>query len=102
MVEKESEEREAQLWELGESDSSITVEDIIYLVETGFKTCEDFCESRYFAGEGRCSCIRETFPTPEHYKLYERLRKDYGEIFHLLITAKALDELIKGNRNDNE
>jgi hypothetical protein len=103
-----SKERKEALIYRGSTDPEVymTVDDLVSLACKGFSPCEkdslatgDCCLSRKYSGDDACQCIRNIFPTPEYYELYQRLREYYldnlGKGFLLKIAGETIQENIK-------
>ena len=74
MIDQFDEMRKAKEWTHKESDDGMTVDDMAEIVIKGFGHCEEVCWSREFCGEDVCACVRDVFPTPQHYGLYKEAR----------------------------
>ncbi len=79
------------------AEGKMLTKNLIRLAIDGHQQCEEYCISRdskkYGVGKDGCACIRETFPTPDHYKVYREMRRVYQEKESLL----QLNEIIYGN-----
>jgi len=84
------EENEANLWNSTSSRGTITWKDISKMAISKLETCEGFCESREISGEDSCFCIRNRFPTPDHYKLYKATRRRYEKMLNAGLAIKAV------------
>lgn len=82
----------AELWEQGTSEEPLDITHIADMAVIGVSQCEEFCSSREVCGEHRCICIRDAFPTPEHYHLYLLMRRQYTELVALGIASTAFEE----------
>lgn len=85
-----------ELWESPYNEEKMDIEELIDLVTEGFYQCEGFCPSKSQYGCDRCECVRNTFPTPEHYTMYLKLREGYLSMVDVAITARHTKE----NLND--
>ena len=91
--------REAEDWKVDAGPGVyMNVHELVTLAIRGFATCKedslktgDFCASRKYCGEDACNCIRASFPAPEYYELYLRLRE-----YYLHNVGEALLEKIAG------
>ena len=86
-----------RMWVAGYFDVGMTLEEIIEIIKTGFKLCEnpeEQCDSGGITGKN-CRCIRLRFPTPEHYELYKAIRKSYEKEWAINVLAEAIGEPIK-------
>ena len=90
------EENEANLWNSTASNKNITWKDISLMAINKLETCEGYCESREISGEDACFCIRNRFPSPEHYKLYKATRKRYEKMLNAGLALKAVSTRLKG------
>lgn len=75
---------EAEIWLAGDDDTSMLHDDLIHLAKVGFNKCKeddcttgDFCPSRKYCPDDACYCVRQIFPTPEHYDYYLKARAFY-------------------------
>ena len=101
MIDIENDKRLALLWESEISTGSMSVNDIAYLAKTGIEYCDGYCPSRDITGADRCRCIRERFPSPEHYKLYQEARNRFEDLLKLAVVGKAASlEAIEELDND--
>ena len=82
----------AELWERGTSEEPLDLTHIADMAVIGVSQCEEHCSSRQVCGEDRCICIRDAFPTPEHYQLYLLMRRQYTELLSLGIASTAFEE----------
>ena len=65
----------AKEWEAGDTEEGMTVEQMADIVIRGFGNCgEEFCISREACSEDSCACIRDLFPTPQHFEVYKEAR----------------------------
>ena len=85
----------------------MTIDSLVTLAIKGFSTCPDdslktgdYCASRKISGYDACECIRNTFPTPEYYELYLRLRNYYLQNVGRTLLAKIAGEVIGENNNE--
>ena len=81
---------EAEAWESPANDEALDIRRICDLAITGFEPCKDFCSSRETVGEHRCLCVRQTFPTPEHYELYLATRSKFKDLLAAGICSTVL------------
>lgn len=82
----------AELWEQGTSEEPLDLTHLADMAVIGVNQCEEHCSSREVCGEDSCICIRDAFPTPEHYHLYLLMRRQYTELLALGIASKAFDK----------
>ena len=65
----------AKVWEKGDTEEGMSVEQMADIVIRGFGNCgEEFCISKGACGEDSCACVRELFPTPQHFEFYKEAR----------------------------
>jgi len=89
MLNPETEKRNVDYWERGDSGYNITISDLVTLAVVGFEKCDDTdCHSRRYSGEDRCKCIRSIFPHPVYYDLYLELRD-------IVFQAEIYNELME-------
>ena len=81
------EEFEAHVWELEESEETLSIKEISTIARTGISYCEEECSSRNIVGQERCKCVRERFPTPSHYKLYLKCRDHFQQMLDINLLA---------------
>jgi hypothetical protein len=89
IYDKNKEIAESEAW-LERVEGYMSHEKLIYLTATGFDECTNACSSRDYSKDGMCACIREAFPTLEHYNLYNALSSEFGD----LVLAKMFADLI--------
>ena len=79
-------------WEEGFFDKGITLEEMGDLIVSGFKECAkpEECDSRIMSGES-CKCIRQNFPSPEHFEFYKVVMKDFLKEKALALLARAVE-----------
>lgn len=65
-------------WRINDPEP-LSIEEMVRLAVSGFKTCKHRCWSRTVSGSYACRCIRETFPGPEDYRTYLVARNYYIE-----------------------
>ena len=90
IIDIKKDEEEATRWERGDTEEALSIEEIASVATTGLTFCKDYCPSREYTGENRCKCIRERFPTPEHYELYLIARDKYLKMLAISIMAEAV------------
>ena len=78
-------------WLRGDSNETLSFEEITMLAKHGLGRCGDFCFSRSICGDNACACVRNTFPTPQHYEVYLDARN-----FYLNALAKAAFAALMG------
>lgn len=89
-------------WLEGDAAETLSVEEITLLAKHGLGRCEDFCFSRSVCGEDACACVRNTFPTPQHYEVYQDARNFYLNALAKAAFAALVGEGIKnGETYDN-
>lgn len=93
---------EAESWEQGTSTEALDLTHINDLAILGVGCTDDYCPSREACGEHRCICIREAFPTPEHYHLYLTIREQYKGIVALGLATRANKEKEEGDKEWTE
>ena len=71
------ETQEVEQWMEGNTEGSLTTEELLELVVRGHGVCEHYCCSRANYGQEKCTCVRSMFPTPKHYELYKQARAYY-------------------------
>ena len=86
---------QSEWWLRGESEESMTLEEISLLARKGFTTCKDHCLSKLNCGEECCTCIRSTFPTPAYYELYKEAR-----CFYLMKLAEGAVIAVASNNGE--
>jgi hypothetical protein len=88
---------QAELWQQGDDTASLDLLHLVDLARLGIEPCKEYCSSREVCGEHRCVCVRDAFPTPEHYELYLLLRSEYKRLITLgmATTAAVFDGLDK-------
>ena len=86
-------------WKEGYFDEGMTLQEIFELVKTGFDECSDTenCDSRILSGNA-CKCIRQRFPTPEHYSFYLEIRGYYTK----KQTERLLQATLAGQKRNND
>ena len=89
MIDIEKDKELARIWESDLSTGSMDLKDIAYLAKTGIEYCEGYCASKEITGADRCRCIRDRFPSPEHYKLYQEARNRFKDLLKLATLGKA-------------
>jgi len=92
IIDVKQDEREAKEWELGNTREGISLNELAEVATQGLTFCEAYCPSREYTGENRCKCIRERFPTPEHYELYLIARDKYLKMLAITVMAEAVAE----------
>lgn len=85
-------------WGDGNLDAEMSITELIELVKTGFYECpeDEYCYSRKYSTIG-CRCIRQRFPSFEHYELYLTLRSRYLE----MIAEHFTSQLISAENGEN-
>lgn len=86
---KDKEMKDSLAW-LERSEGYMRTQDLIYLTATGFDECTRWCASKKYSKDGMCACIRDAFPTLEHYDLYLALSSEVGN----LVLANAFAKFI--------
>lgn len=81
-------------WDSPFNKERMDIDSLIDLVVDGFYQCEGFCSSRNFDGCDKCECVRNTFPTPEHFTIYLKLREAYLSMVDAAIMARHVKENI--------
>ena len=87
----EKEKKVVEEWRHGDSECSMTRDELLDFVIKGFSHCENDCQSRNVCGEDSCFCVRSCFPSPEHYEAYEELRRFYLECFFYTQISQLMD-----------
>ena len=78
MIEDINEQDDAvKVWTTSDPGAAMPNQALIDLVTNGFRTCNDYCSSRERYGEESCLCVRELFPSLEHYGMYLEMREWY-------------------------
>ena len=88
-------------WLEGDSVETLSFEEITLLAKQGLGRCEHFCFSRSVCGEDACECIRNTFPTPQHFEVYQDARSFFLNALAKASFAALIGEGIK-NGETNE
>jgi len=104
MIDINRDKKLALQW-LENQDGEMDSETLVYLSIHGFEDCADFCASKTYCPEGACNCLRQIFPTPNHYQLYLELRQIYLEWIKLAVISTAtpkeeIDKISKDRRKN--
>ena len=84
------------LWMNNHSAETMSVDDISYLAEHGFTTCENNCATEANMRGYPCDCLLEAFPTRKYYELYKEARDFYLNELMRGALARTV-EIIKGD-----
>lgn len=88
----EHEKEISDLW-LQQTEGELDEDFLIHLASVGFEDCgTGYCPSRENATDGMCRCIRETFPTLNHFLLYQEMRRVYENWITQALIASAIDK----------
>lgn len=89
-------------WLEGNSVETLSFEEITLLAKQGLGRCEEQCFSRSVCGEDACECVRSTFPTPQHYEVYQDARSFFLNALAKAAFAALMSEgMENGETNDN-
>tara|TARA_B100001094_G_C18176828_1_gene798364 strand:- start:1839 stop:2153 length:315 start_codon:yes stop_codon:yes gene_type:complete len=104
MIDINKDKKLALEW-LENQEGEMDHETLVYLSINGLDECSGFCASKKYCAEGACHCLRQIFPTPNHYQLYLELRRIYLEWMNLAVistsTPKEEIEKISKDRREN-
>ncbi len=101
MIDLKEDMKQAEVW-LNNTEGEMSEDQLIYLAATGFEDCPDFCGSKKYCKDEACSCIRATFPTPDHYHLYLLMRSQAIEWLKQGIIANAVSKEAFSNEKCQE
>ena len=101
MIDLNEDMKQAEAW-LNNTEGEMSEDQLIYLAATGFEDCPDFCGSKKYCKYEACSCIRATFPTPDHYHLYLLMRSQAIEWLKQGIIANAVSKEAFSNEKCQE
>ena len=101
MIDIQEDRRQAEEWENGLTDGSLSIDQIAYLARMGVSTCDSYCGSREYVGENRCYCIRARFPSPAHFELYLLARERYQKLISIGLLAAAVSQKTQGKIIEN-
>lgn len=104
MIDKKKEYDESLAW-LEQEDGVMENDEFIFKTVSGFRECSSICLSKKYSVDGMCSCIRENYPTLDHYLASMEMRKKLEMpavigAYCSLIKAKTSDEDGEEIRND--
>lgn len=102
MFDEKKEKRLADEWDQGDSKETMTIDDISTLAIHGFGCCKGHCLSRKYSGSERCACIREVFPTPNHFELYQEARNKFLDLLGLGILARTVSQETAGEKKNGK
>lgn len=92
MIDKKKEIAESSAW-LEREEGFMDKEELIFKTVAGFRECSSPCLSKKYSVDGMCSCIRENYPTVDHYLASMKLR----EQLELPVILGAFCSLVKLN-----
>ena len=105
IIDKNQEKAESLAW-LENRDGVMSMEEIVYKT-LHKRDCTSVCLSKKYSEEGMCRCIRENFPTLDHYLLSEELKSRLNvataiDAFATLIEFPLRAEKYEEDNNDGE
>lgn len=100
MIDKKKEIAESSAW-LERQEGFMEKEEFIFKTVAGFRECSTPCLSKKYSVDGMCSCIRENYPTVDHYLASMKLREQL-ELPVILGAFCSLVKLKTSQDNDRE
>lgn len=98
MIDKNQEKAESLAW-LENRDGDMAIDEIVYKALHN-RECSKECLSKKYSEEGMCRCIRDNFPTLEHYLLSEKLKEKLNDAVALGAFATLIEFPLSAGRKE--
>lgn len=98
MIDKNQEKAESSAW-LENRDGDMTMDEIVYKT-IHKRECSQECLSKKYSEEGMCRCIRDNFPTLDHYLLSEKLKEKLNDAVALGAFATLIEFPLSAGRTE--